>query len=395
MVMARIGIYGGTFNPPHAGHIAAANFALMALELDRLLVIPARTPPHKQKNGDITDGAHRLEMLKLAFAGEEKITVSDMELQRDGISYTCRTVEILKAQYPGDELFLLMGTDMFLSFSSWYQPEQILKRATIAVLCRDEEAGSRAVLETRKTLVGQGGSVVLLENPVVEISSSTLRRLLVFGCTEAYIPQSVLHYIYENGLYDIKKDYRNLPMDKLETVVVGLLKSNRVAHVLGCRDTARELALRWGADPVDAARAGLLHDITKALDGPLQLTLCRAYGTMLDDFSRNNPKTLHAFTGSLVAERIFGENEAVVQAIRFHTTGKPAMNTLEKIIYVADYMEPNRKFDGVEKLRELAFSDLDAALQLGLEMTLSMLHQQGREISPESQQALRYLKEGR
>ena len=393
--MARIGIYGGTFNPPHAGHIAAANFALMALELDRLLVIPARTPPHKQKNGDITDGAHRLEMLKLAFAGEEKITVSDMELQRDGISYTCRTVEILKAQYPGDELFLLMGTDMFLSFSSWYQPEQILKRATIAVLCRDEEAGSRAVLETRKTLVGQGGSVVLLENPVVEISSSTLRRLLVFGCTEAYIPQSVLHYIYENGLYDIKKDYRNLPMDKLETVVVGLLKSNRVAHVLGCRDTARELALRWGADPVDAARAGLLHDITKALDGPLQLTLCRAYGTMLDDFSRNNPKTLHAFTGSLVAERIFGENEAVVQAIRFHTTGKPAMNTLEKIIYVADYMEPNRKFDGVEKLRELAFSDLDAALQLGLEMTLSMLHQQGREISPESQQALRYLKEGR
>ena len=395
MVMARIGIYGGTFNPPHAGHIAAANFALMALELDRLLVIPARTPPHKQKNGDITDGAHRLEMLKLAFAGEEKITVSDMELQRDGISYTCRTVEILKAQYPGDELFLLMGTDMFLSFSSWYQPEQILKRVTIAVLCRDEEAGSRAVLETRKTLVGQGGSVVLLENPVVEISSSTLRRLLVFGCTEAYIPQSVLHYIYENGLYDIKKDYRNLPMDKLETVVVGLLKSNRVAHVLGCRDTARELALRWGADPVDAARAGLLHDITKALDGPLQLTLCRAYGTMLDDFSRNNPKTLHAFTGSLVAERIFGENEAVVQAIRFHTTGKPAMNTLEKIIYVADYMEPNRKFDGVEKLRELAFSDLDAALQLGLEMTLSMLHQQGREISPESQQALRYLKEGR
>lgn len=393
--MARIGIYGGTFNPPHRGHIEAARFARKALALDQLLVIPARTPPHKQENADITEGAHRLAMLELAFAGDNGITVSDLELQRDGVSYTCQTVEALKEQYPGDELFLLMGTDMFLSFSSWYQPEQILKRATIAVLCRDEEAGSRAVLETRKTLVGQGGSVVLLENPVVEISSSTLRRLLVFGCTEAYIPQSVLHYIYENGLYDTKKDYRNLPMDKLETVVVGLLKSNRVAHVLGCRDTARELALQWGANPVDAARAGLLHDITKALDGPLQLTLCRAYGTMLDDFSKNNPKTLHAFTGSLVAERIFGENEAVVQAIRFHTTGKPAMNTLEKIIYVADYMEPNRNFDGVEKLRALAFSDLDAALQLGLEMTLSMLHRQGREISPESQQALRYLKEGR
>ena len=119
--------------------------------------------------------------------------------------------------------------------------------------------------------------------------------------------------------------------------------------------------------------------------------MCNAYGIILDNFSVKNPKTLHALTGSLVAKRIFGENDAVVRAIRSHTTGKADMNMLEKIIYVADYMEPNRDFDGVEELRVLAHTDIDKALKLGLEMTLSMLRQQGREISPESQEALAWL----
>jgi nicotinate-nucleotide adenylyltransferase len=151
------------------------------------------------------------------------------------------------------------------------------------------------------------------------------------------------------------------------------------------------MAAIYGVDPVLAQRAALLHDITKALDGPLQLTLCREYGINLDDFSENNPKTLHARTGSMVAERIFGEDPRVVAAIASHTTGKADMNTLEKIIYVADYMEPNRDFPGVEQLRELAFSDIDAALKLGLEMTLQHLANQGAEVSPESREALAWL----
>ena len=181
-------------------------------------------------------------------------------------------------------------------------------------------------------------------------------------------------------------------MDELEQVVINLLKKSRINHVLGCRDTAVELAKRWGADVTDAARAGILHDITKALDGPLQLTLCKEYGMILGAFSKENPKTLHALTGSLVAERIFGENEAVVEAIRHHTTGKADMNLLEKIIYVADYMEPNRDFPGVEKLRDLAYTDMDAALELGLQMTINMLKEQGREVSSESMDALMWLR---
>ena len=132
---------------------------------------------------------------------------------------------------------------------------------------------------------------------------------------------------------------------------------------------------------------------TKALDGPLQLTLCDEYGTILDDFSSKYPKTLHALTGSLVAERIFGESPEVVSAIRSHTTGKADMTTLEKIIYVADYMEPNRDFPGVEELRHLAETDLNGALKWGLEQTLGHLKNQGSRVSPETRDALAWLNE--
>ena len=189
------------------------------------------------------------------------------------------------------------------------------------------------------------------------------------------------------------EDYRGLSLEALQQRVTALLKPNRVAHVLGCRDAAVALAKRWGADVTDAARAGLLHDITKALNGDLQLTLCNAYGIILDAFSKENPKTLHALTGSLVAERIFGESESVVNAIRHHTTGKANMSVLEKIVYVADYMEPNRDFPGVDQLRRLAFEDLDAALRLGLTMTLALLNRQGSTVSPASQEALDWLNE--
>jgi nicotinate-nucleotide adenylyltransferase len=214
--------------------------------------------------------------------------------------------------------------------------------------------------------------------------------MLVFGCADSFLPQGVGDYIRSHGFYGTDECYRDLPMEELEKVVVSLLDPKRINHVLGCRGTAVELAKIWGADETDAARAGLLHDITKALDGPLQLTLCDAYGTILDKFGKDYPKTLHALTGSLVAQRIFGENEAVVSAIRSHTTGKAGMNTLEKIIYVADYMEPNRDFPGVNKLRHLAKTDLDGAMKLGLEMTLAHLARQGSSVSPESLEALAY-----
>lgn len=391
--MERIGIYGGAFNPPHMGHVHGAQYALNAWDLQRLLVIPSCVSPHKTAPGDTPTDEERLEMTRLAFNGVDGVEVSDMELSRGGISYTVDTLRQLRSQYPSAEFVLCMGTDMFLSFQSWREYEEIVKLAALAVVYRGLSEEQEKVLAQKAALEKLGATVYLPENPVTQISSTDLRRLLSFGCTQTFLPEAVASYIRAHKLYGYGGHYRNLPMDQLEQVVVSLLKPSRVAHVLGCRDTCIALAKKWGANEVDAGRAGLLHDITKALDGPLQLTLCQAYGTMLDDFSVQNPKTLHALTGALVAEHIFGENEAVVSAICSHTTGKANMNLLEKIVYVADYMEPNRDFPGVEKLRELACRDIDLALKTGLEMTISMLQQQKKEISKGSKEALQWLDE--
>ena len=387
----KIGIYGGTYNPPHTGHMQAAKQAIQILNLDKLLLIPDRIAPHKEIPAGSPTPEQRLQMLRIAAAGQLEMEVSDIELKREGPSFSYLTVEQLRAQYPDAELILLMGTDMFLSFHTWREPERITKEATLGVFYRGERGEREKILAKKKEMEDQGAKVELVENEILPISSTQLRRLIAFRCAGEFLPVGVGDYIREQELYETASDWKNLPMEQLEDVVLRLLNPNRVNHVLGCRDTAIALAKHWGADETDAARAGLLHDITKALDGPLQLTLCREYGTILDEFGYKYPKTLHALTGSLVAERIFGENEAVVSAICHHTTGKADMNLLEKIIYVADYMEPCRNFPGVEQLRELAFSDIDATLKLGLEITLQHLKNLGDEVSPASREALDFL----
>ena len=389
--MERIGIFGGTFNPPHIGHIQAAQAAVQALKLDKLLLIPVNYAPHKKLPEGSPGPEQRMEMLSIAAADDPVLTVSGVEISRGGVSYTYETVEQVRAAYPQAKLYLLMGSDMFLTFHNWKDPQRILDQAALAVFCRGHRDEQTKVAAKKQEMEAAGHEICLIDHEPVDISSTQLRRLLAFQCADEFLPEGVGDYIRRNGLYDVHADWKNLPMEELERVVISLLKPNRVAHVLGCRDTAARLARIWGVDETDAARAGMLHDVTKALDGPLQLTLCREYGKILTDFSRRYPKTLHALTGSLVAERIFGENEAVVAAIESHTTGKAAMNMLEKIIYVADYMEPNRDFPGVERLRYLAETDMDAALKLGLEMTLEHLKKQGAEVSPESREALAYL----
>ncbi len=389
--MERIGIFGGTYNPPHLGHVQAAVYGKNALKLEKLYLIPSYISPHKALPVGSPTPQQRLEMVRLAALCTD-LSVSDLELQRGGASYTYKTVLSVREKHPEAEIYLMMGTDMFLTLDTWREADLLLSMVHPVVFYRGDQGEREAVEQKKKYFADRGVSATILENPVTEISSTQLRRMLVFNCAEPFLDKEVHSYILQNHLYGTGEDYRNLPMEELEKVVVSLVKPNRVAHILGCRDTAIALAKRWGADETDAGRAGLLHDITKALDGPLQLTLCEQYGVELDDFSREYPKTLHACTGALVAERIFGENPAVVAAIDSHTTGKAGMNVLEKIIYVADYMEPNRKFPGVEELREAAFSNIDRAMEMGLEMTLAVLKQEGKTISKASAEALADIK---
>jgi nicotinate-nucleotide adenylyltransferase len=389
----KLGIYGGAFNPPHVGHIRAAAYGAEALGLSKVLLIPTNISPHKASPRNTATPAQRLRMLEIAAEGNKALQVSDIEVTRGGQSYTFETVLQLQKENPDTRLVLFMGTDMFLSFLNWKNPQIILENADIGVFYRGDRNEEAQIAKQAELLRTMGGVVHLIENPVTQISSTVLRSLLVFGSAGDYLPAGVEDYVRKEGLYGTKESYKNLSLQELEECLPAFIKPERMAHVLGCRDMALELAKRWGADPEKAQRAALLHDITKALDGTPQLTLCRGLGILLDDFSINHPKTLHAFTGSLVAERIFGEKSDVVQAIASHTTGKPGMNTLEQIIYIADMMEMTRTYPGVEKLRSLAFSDLEAAVKMGISNTIEILKARGEDIHPDGQATLEWFNE--
>ncbi len=391
--MAKIGIFGGSFNPPHMGHLLAVREFQEKLGLDLVLLIPAAAPPHKKLTANSPSAQCRLEMTELAARELSDARVLDLELRREGASFTADTVEALRRVYPHDELFLLMGTDMFLSFHSWYMPERITREATLAVAHRDADDAQALQKCARALQESCDAKTVFVENRYLPYSSTSARALAAFDCAEGYLPAPVLRYLRENRLYYCGADLKALPFERLSSVSLSLHRPKRVAHVVGCSMTAKRLAAQYGANVTDAARAGILHDITKALSGEEQLKLCDRYAMILDNFERENPKLLHAKTGAVIAREIFGENDAVYEAIYWHTTGKAAMSDLEKIVYLADYIEPNRDFEGVEELRALTAQSLDLGLLRGLEMSIRQLTENGRRIDKNSLAALRFLKE--
>lgn len=394
ILLARIGIYGGTFNPIHRGHVEAARQAAELLKLDRLLLIPAATPPHKNLPEGSASPEQRLEMVKLAVRQEEAFEVSDLELCREGRSYTADTVEQLHKLYPKDHLYLLMGTDMFYSFLNWYQPERICKYATLGIMLReDERYTNRFLLEKtaediRKKL---NGRVRFVNNKALPMSSTDVRRMIAFQSGEQMLPFGVWDKILQWKLYGTAESLKGLSVDKLEKTVASLLDERRISHVLGCRDAAVLLAEKHGVNTETVSRAALLHDITKALPFRQQEMLLSSFEVSAEAYREETPNTIHAYTGALVAKRIFGENEDVCRAIASHTTGCTGMDTLQKIIYIADYIEPNRDFPGVDTLRKLAFEDLDAGVLLGLQMTAELVKRRGQVMAKATQDAISYM----
>ena len=376
----KIGVYGGSFNPPHLGHVRAAQICKEKLGLDKVLVIPASLPPHKQLAGGSASAQQRLELTQLAFSGLDGFEVLDLELQREGKSYTVDTICEIKEQYAKDELYLMMGTDMFLSFQDWYRPEDIAKRARLVCVSRYDADGKdpQQLMQQAEELEARfAAKPVVLTDDCFEISSTETRRLLFFGLAEPYLPHQVFQRITELGLYGVRRDYRGLSFDELCSVSLSLHKKTRAAHAKGVCQTAREMARRFGTDEALAARAGILHDVTKALKTEWQLALAQKLQVELTAFERENPQLLHAKTGAAAARAIFGECEDVCSAIEWHTTGKPNMTKLEKIVYLADMIEPNRSYPDVDKIRRAAMRDLDEGTILALERTIAHLQEEG------------------
>lgn len=389
-----IGIYGGTFDPPHAGHVAAAQAAMEALHLDKLLLIPDAQPPHKQLPQGSATPQQRYDMTVLATASLGKLAeVSDMELRRAGVSYTADTLAALRAQYPEDTLYLLMGSDMFLSLHTWRRPEDIVALAHIAPFSRETEDES-AAFDAQKAYLEQhfAAQVTVIPNPqVVEVSSTEIRARLARGQGGELLPPPVWGYIQRERLYGTRTDLTHLTPEALRPIALSYLKPKRMPHVLGTEQEAVRLAEKYGADVTKARIAALLHDCTKKLDMDEQLALCRQYAIPLDELEQKALKLLHSKTGAAIARDVFAADDEIYNAILYHTTGKPDMTLLEKIIYLADYIEPTRDFPGVETLRRTVYEDLDRGLLLGLTMTIDEMEEMGNPVHHMTRDARDYL----
>ncbi len=396
----KIGIYGGSFNPPHLGHAAAAKDAARALGLDKLLLIPAGIPPHKQLSGDAPSGAQRLAMTRLM--GEQlalelgiAVEVSDIELMREGKSYTVDTLRLLHGQYPDDALWLMMGTDMFLSFQNWYRPEEIVRYASLCAFGRAETDGEALFAPQRALLCERfpGCRIETMTLPdLVEVSSTELRARIPCLATEGLLAPAVLGYILREHLYGTNLDLKRLKVEELRPIALSYLKAKRIPHVLGTEMTAAALAEKYGADIRKARVAALLHDSTKRLSMEEQLAMCGHYHIALDELERKALKLLHAKTGAALARDVYGVDDEIYSAILWHTTGKPDMTLLEKVIYLADYIEPSRDFDGVDDLRKVVWEDLDKGLEMGLAMTVEEMTEMGNPVHRNTLEALDYLR---
>lgn len=196
----KVAMYGGSFNPIHNGHMELAGLFIDRLDLDMVLLIPTATPPHKSGRYMIS-AEHRFKMCKIAAAGNPNIQVSDIEILRQGKSYTVDTLKELKNIYKDAEIFLLMGADMFLSLETWKNYKEILNLATICTVPRND-SDFKMLLAYDKTLKKSGGKCIIIDKPVVQVSSTQVRNAVSENKSiEKLVPKGVWEYISENCLY--------------------------------------------------------------------------------------------------------------------------------------------------------------------------------------------------
>ena len=196
--MKKIGIYGGSFSPPHHGHLSAAKQFIEELSLDELLIMPSHISPHKVTDPTLTS-RHRYEMAKIAFKDLPRVTVSDYEIQKGDVSYTASTLSHFAKE---GELYFLCGTDMFLTLSRWYRPDIIFKNATIVLASRENGKESEILTAKKAYEKDFGARIMILNNEVLEISSTEVRQALKQEKdVSRYLSHDVEVYIREHNLY--------------------------------------------------------------------------------------------------------------------------------------------------------------------------------------------------
>jgi len=331
--MEKIGIFGGTFDPVHKEHINLAKAAIDELKLDKLIVVPSFISPHKADK-KTADSIHRLNMCRLAFGFDTKIIVSDFEIKKEGKSYSYLTVEHFAKEYANAKLFFIVGADMFIDFKNWKNPEIILKYSTLTVVRREKQIKNikNAVNEFNNLF---NNRINVLKYIGGDASSTKVRRLCCLKQNlDKYVTENVADYIKQNNLYN----------DSICDDVKSYISEKRFNHTVGVVELAVKYADKFNVEQEKAFYSALLHDIAKGHETEFN-----------NNFSADVPFAVyHQYLGAEIAKNKFMiEDEEILNAIKYHTTGRANMSNLEKLIFVADMLEEGRDFKGVNSLRKL------------------------------------------
>ncbi len=375
----KIGIFGGSFSPIHNGHLQIAEDCLIEMGLDKIIFLPNSKPPHK--NVEKFSFENRAEMLKLAIEDNEKFEISLVEEDFLKTHYSYNT---MKENFCNDKdkFYFIMGDDEFLNISSWYEYEKFLEITSVIVFLRKYNLDF--ILDKNKDLI-EKYDINIVKNSVISISSTDIRNRMNEKKSIKYlIPKKVYKYIYEDlNYFDINKIKKDLKEK---------LSKNRYEHSLRVADYCKRLAKIYKIDENRAYLSGLVHDCAKNLEEFYMLNKKLNSDIIFDTEERDNENLRHAPIGAVVCKDLYGIfDEEILSAVRYHTIAKENMTLLEKILFISDKIEPDRKYDTVDELRRLADFDIDRAIVKFLNDSFEYLEKKSQKVHHLSVKARDYL----
>lgn len=400
----RTGIFGGTFDPIHTGHIAILTAAASNGYLDRILVVPSACPPHKPAE-QVSMATYRFEMTRIVLENckfDIPVEISDLELFRKGKSYTIDTILELKKNAPKDHEFVLIyGSDIVFDIEKWHKPQEIMRECELFLAKRPGFTGTHFEQKIEELKETFHAVITLFPSDYIDISSHEVRKLLVEDSAEAipFLQPQLYEWIAKNKIYKNQEYFTFLDQSTIhflrdfELRLQKILKRDRLIHSINTMREAMKLAILFGGDIDKAAIAGLLHDCAKSKNVSKATLKGLQQDPNLEDPDLS-PDIMHAYLGKQLAADHFGITDPdILNAIYYHTTGRAEASLLEKIIFVADKIEPARTFPGIRKIRETAYEDLDLGLLACLHDIIQLLQKSNKIVHPDSIHAYEIISE--
>jgi len=393
----KLGILGGSFNPVHLGHLFLADKVQSALNLDRIIFVPAYCSPFKLNiEGMDSNTGDRVDMLSCAISGDMRFAIDNCEIKREGVSYTVDTIEDIISRYlPDGKPVFIIGDDLAVDFLKWRDSERILLLADIAVVRRMNTAP-----------VSYPFSHIQLDNEVMDISSQKVRQKIKEGSDwRSLVPSGVRAIIEDRQLYgytaqwEYNKEYSKVIIQRVEAMARDTLNTDRFLHSRSTALLAADMCRRFGLNPSAGYLAGIAHDLAKQLDGKQVLKIVKSDKDKhsISDLENEKPNLLHGKAAAVLLREHFSiHNKDILEAVAFHTMGSAYMGPLAKVVYIADKTENSRNIDPVLRRMCSAASneaDLDNILYAVLEKTIVKLKAKELDLSMDTLLLLEKIKE--